>query len=188
VEAQYADDTTESTPRRNNRYALSQTLHGRNHNWPGDTRHRSVNRPAQFGHEFATTLRRRNAAIARQKLPQADAPFSHAGPNDTVAGIHDRMPVVLAEGDWPMWLGEEPAKPDELLALLKPCADDMLKIWPVDNAVGNVRNKRPPLIKPVETTLLSQEENNNNSGLTDEGRPRRSLARTMRSVWPKVSH
>jgi putative SOS response-associated peptidase YedK len=23
--------------------------------------------------------------------------------------LHDRMPVILAENDWPKWLGEEPA-------------------------------------------------------------------------------
>jgi putative SOS response-associated peptidase YedK len=28
----------------------------------------------------------------------------------------------------------------ELLAVLRPCSDKRLKIWPVDNKVGNVRN------------------------------------------------
>jgi putative SOS response-associated peptidase YedK len=42
------------------------------------------------------------------------------------------MPVVLAEYDWPKWLGEELASEQELLALLKPCTDEALKIWPVD--------------------------------------------------------
>jgi hypothetical protein len=31
------------------------------------------------------------------------------------------------DADWPKWLGEEPATEDELLALLKPCADEALK-------------------------------------------------------------
>jgi putative SOS response-associated peptidase YedK len=35
--------------------------------------------------------------------------------------LHDRMPVILAEIDWPKWLGEEPASEQELLALLKSC-------------------------------------------------------------------
>jgi putative SOS response-associated peptidase YedK len=42
--------------------------------------------------------------------------------------LHDRMPVILAENDWPKWLGEEPASEQELLVLLKPCADEALKI------------------------------------------------------------
>jgi putative SOS response-associated peptidase YedK len=62
-------------------------------------------------------------------------------PNATMAELHNRMPVILQESDWPKWLGEEPASEDELLALLKPCADEMIKTWPVNNDVGNVRNK-----------------------------------------------
>jgi putative SOS response-associated peptidase YedK len=34
--------------------------------------------------------------------------------------LHDRMPVILDKADWPKWLSEEPATPDELYALLKP--------------------------------------------------------------------
>jgi putative SOS response-associated peptidase YedK len=30
--------------------------------------------------------------------------------------LHDRMPVILAEIDWPKWLGEERASEQELLA------------------------------------------------------------------------
>jgi putative SOS response-associated peptidase YedK len=41
--------------------------------------------------------------------------------------LHDRMPVILAEIDWPKWLGEQPANEQELLALLKPCPDEALK-------------------------------------------------------------
>ena len=51
--------------------------------------------------------------------------------------------------DWPKWLGEEPASEQVLLALLKPCRDEALKIWPVDKMVGNVRNNGPQLILPV---------------------------------------
>jgi putative SOS response-associated peptidase YedK len=57
--------------------------------------------------------------------------------------------VILAEYDWPQWSGEEPASEQELLALLKPCPDEALKIWPVDRMVGNVRNNGPQLILPV---------------------------------------
>jgi putative SOS response-associated peptidase YedK len=71
------------------------------------------------------------------------------GPNQAMGELHDRMPVILAEIDWPKWLGEEPASEQELLALLKPCSDEALKIWPVDKMVGNVRNNGPQLILPV---------------------------------------
>jgi putative SOS response-associated peptidase YedK len=65
--------------------------------------------------------------------------------------IHNRMPVILAESDWLKWLGEEPATEQELLTLLRPCPDDWLKIWPVDNKVGNVRNTGAELVLPLET-------------------------------------
>ena len=70
-------------------------------------------------------------------------------PNDVMAELHDRMPVILAESDWPKWLGETMASEDELLALLKPCPDEALKIWPVGKAVGNVKNTGPQLAMPV---------------------------------------
>ena len=49
----------------------------------------------------------------------------------------------------PKWFGEEPATEEELLAMLKPCADEALKIWAVDKMVGNVRNKGPQLAMPL---------------------------------------
>jgi putative SOS response-associated peptidase YedK len=71
------------------------------------------------------------------------------GPNKAMAELHDRMPAILSEVDWPKWLGEEAANDQELLALLKPCPDEALRIWPVDKMVGNVRNNGPQLILPV---------------------------------------
>jgi putative SOS response-associated peptidase YedK len=38
--------------------------------------------------------------------------------NGVIVVLHDRMPVILSEKDWPKWLGEEPATADELKALL----------------------------------------------------------------------
>jgi putative SOS response-associated peptidase YedK len=67
---------------------------------------------------------------------------------------HDRTPVILAEYDWPEWLGEEPAGEQELLALLKPCPDEALKIWPVDKMGGNVKNNGPQLILPAQSNAV----------------------------------
>ena len=68
--------------------------------------------------------------------------------------LHDRMPVILTENDWPKWLGEEPASEQELLALLKPCPDEDLKIWLVDKMVGNVKNNGPQLILPIPSNAV----------------------------------
>ena len=71
-------------------------------------------------------------------------------PNNAMAEVHNRMPCILGEGDWAKWLGEEPASNDELLALLAPCPDERLEMFPVDKKVGNVRNKGPELILPID--------------------------------------
>jgi putative SOS response-associated peptidase YedK len=63
--------------------------------------------------------------------------------------LHDRTPVILAVSDWLKWLGEKPATEEELLAPLKPCSDDALRIWKVDRRVRNVRNTGPGLVLPV---------------------------------------
>jgi putative SOS response-associated peptidase YedK len=70
-------------------------------------------------------------------------------PNGVMSDLHDRMPVILAESDLAKWLGEEPATEDQLLAVLKACPDDVLKIWPVGIAVGNVKNNGPQLAMAV---------------------------------------
>lgn len=73
------------------------------------------------------------------------------GPNAAMAELHDRMPVILAESDWARWLGEAAATEAELLALLKPCPDDVLNIWPVNKAVGNVNANGPQLVARLST-------------------------------------
>jgi putative SOS response-associated peptidase YedK len=62
--------------------------------------------------------------------------------------------VILAEKDWPKWLGEEPASEAELKALLVPCRSEHIKMWAVDKRVGNVRNDDRDLVKEMEPTLL----------------------------------
>lgn len=70
--------------------------------------------------------------------------------NDDMAGIHDRMPVILEQDQWAAWLGEEPAGEDELFAMAAPGRPGVLRKWPVGSAVGNVRNNSPELIEPID--------------------------------------
>lgn len=69
--------------------------------------------------------------------------------NELIEPLHDRMPVILAEEDWPAWLGEVPATDAELRALLRPFPADRMKLWPVGRDVGNSRNDGPYLVDPV---------------------------------------
>jgi putative SOS response-associated peptidase YedK len=64
--------------------------------------------------------------------------------------VHHRMPVILAPEDWDTWLDPENTDTEELAKLLVPAPEEMLTLWPVDPAVGNVRNNRPELQEPLE--------------------------------------
>lgn len=68
--------------------------------------------------------------------------------NGIVGELHDRMPIILPEREWPKWLGEEPTNEEDPVALLKPRADEMLKTCPVAKEVGNVRSKGAQLLMP----------------------------------------
>lgn len=67
--------------------------------------------------------------------------------NGTMSKLHDRMPVVLEEADWPVWLGEEEG---DSKALLRPAADDVLRLWPVSRAVNSVRNNGAELLDKID--------------------------------------
>lgn len=69
--------------------------------------------------------------------------------NELLGALHDRMPVIVAEQDWPAWLGELAADEAALKALLRPYPSERMKLWPVGRAVGNSRNDGPELAEPL---------------------------------------
>lgn len=70
-------------------------------------------------------------------------------PNDLMATIHDRMPVILPPTAWDAWLDPANADLDALGHLLVPAPSDLLVLRPVSTEVNNVRNKGAHLIDPV---------------------------------------
>ena len=73
-------------------------------------------------------------------------------PNELLAPIHNRMPVILDRGGWGKWLGEETAERDELLALLRPYPASGMKAYPIGTRVNSVRNDDAGLIEPMMAT------------------------------------
>ncbi len=69
-------------------------------------------------------------------------------PNSLMAGIHDRMPVILDSVDAEQWLREDLPQ-QEALALLRPFEAGRMTAYAVSKAVGNVRNNEPSLIEPI---------------------------------------
>jgi putative SOS response-associated peptidase YedK len=53
-------------------------------------------------------------------------------PNDFVAEVHDRMPVLLAKDQFGPWLSGEAGT-----EALKPAPDDYLQRWPVSKRVNS---------------------------------------------------
>ena len=63
----------------------------------------------------------------------------------SVARYHDRMPVVLDNGQFDDWTR---GTPEQAAAMMKPYAAD-IEAWEVGAEVGNVKNNRPELMERV---------------------------------------
>jgi putative SOS response-associated peptidase YedK len=67
--------------------------------------------------------------------------------NAHLAPIHDRMPCILSQPDWSLWL--DPAAPREVLEpLLQPLAGDDLEAYRVSRAVNSPAGQGAGLIAP----------------------------------------
>ena len=71
--------------------------------------------------------------------------------SDDVRAVHERMPLVLEQHDWPAWLGQDDMtsvdrSADTAAALLRPPPPNTVTAWRVGPAVGNPRNDAPELL------------------------------------------
>lgn len=74
-------------------------------------------------------------------------------PNNLMAEIHNRMPVILKPGDEKEWLSRDNQDIPALMNLLKPYNGDQMRAYPVSSAVGNVRNNSKELIKAIDQAI-----------------------------------
>lgn len=65
-------------------------------------------------------------------------------PNDVMAGIHTRMPVIIHPENYDEWLNGDYR---DLGHLFEPFPAADMHAWPVNAKVGNVRNQGPELIE-----------------------------------------
>lgn len=76
-------------------------------------------------------------------------------PNELMASIHDRMPVILDPADYDLWLEVGEWVPDGVQDLLKPFDADRMKAVKVSSYVNSPRNdSRRCLEPPMEQGLL----------------------------------
>ena len=95
-------------------------------------------------------------SIWRDREAGRDAPWLHSctivttSANETMAPIHDRMPVILPAAAWKSWL--DPANHDleQLSGLLVPAPGTLLTVRPVSPEVNKVANNGPELLDEYE--------------------------------------
>jgi putative SOS response-associated peptidase YedK len=70
-------------------------------------------------------------------------------PNDLLQPVHNRMPVILAQEDFDLWLDPGAQHPGEVQPLLRPYPADQMSFYPVSTHVNNPRNEDPQCIEPL---------------------------------------
>ncbi len=90
------------------------------------------------------------ATIAFAGLWDADSVTIVTQPaNETIARLHDRMPVTLEPDDADAWLTPQPLDAPSALALLTPSDPAIWEHHRVERTVGNARAEGPELIAPL---------------------------------------
>jgi putative SOS response-associated peptidase YedK len=69
-------------------------------------------------------------------------------PNRLVAGVHDRMPVILAPDAEEMWLDPATQDPEALAPLLEPLAAEEMEAFDVSRRVNAPANDDPSVLDP----------------------------------------
>jgi putative SOS response-associated peptidase YedK len=69
--------------------------------------------------------------------------------NDTLAPVHNRMPVILPHDAWSTWLDPDNHDTDALARLLVPAPDDEVAWYPIRTLVNKPQNNFAELLEPV---------------------------------------
>jgi len=69
-------------------------------------------------------------------------------PNELMAEIHDRMPVILSKEDGKIWL--ESKDPKSLKELIKPFPAKLMDAYRISTLVNSPRNNGSDIISPIE--------------------------------------
>lgn len=70
-------------------------------------------------------------------------------PNEFMAQVHNRMPVILAPEQEAAWLTTEPDKTNLLVESLQPPSPDLMEMYPVSREVNWGGNDSPELVQRV---------------------------------------
>lgn len=70
-------------------------------------------------------------------------------PNELIARIHNRMPVILHKEDYQRWLDAPPDDVETVMPLLAAYPADEMEMYEVSRMVNSPKNDTPQLIQPV---------------------------------------
>jgi len=71
-------------------------------------------------------------------------------PNELVAKVHNRMPVMLTRETMPRWIGDQPLAAEALAALVRPLEAGRMESRPVSRFVSSSRNQGPQCLAPPD--------------------------------------
>jgi putative SOS response-associated peptidase YedK len=71
-------------------------------------------------------------------------------PNELVARVHTRMPVLLTASTMPRWIGDQPLAEGDYRALVEPLPAGAMESRPVSRYVSNSRNQGPRCLEPPD--------------------------------------
>ncbi|GAA4870542.1 SOS response-associated peptidase [Paenibacillus vulneris] len=74
-------------------------------------------------------------------------------PNDLVAAVHDRMPVILTKESESLWLDRTVTEVSRLKPVLASYPASLMTSYEVDPKVGNVRYDEPDCIAPMRSLI-----------------------------------
>ena len=74
-------------------------------------------------------------------------------PNEMMADLHDRMPVILSRNDFAEWLEPAPLAPERLQRLTAPHPAAGMEAYPVSNHVNRPANDDPECIARIGPTF-----------------------------------
>lgn len=70
-------------------------------------------------------------------------------PNDLMAPIHNRMPVILPRNSYTQWLDPAPQPPERFQDLLKSYPAEEMEAYPVSTLVNSPGHDRPDVLEKV---------------------------------------
>lgn len=73
-------------------------------------------------------------------------------PNELMATIHNRMPVILPQDGEAEWLDIDQTEPEQLLRLLRPYPAAAMEAYPISGLVNRPGNDSPELIRPLSVS------------------------------------